>query len=130
MNLITNDKQLKMYLKKVKANLQLTRSRKEVFCIMENLKQNAYTYFEENPNATFEDFKGYFGEPENISVDIFDGESNENIKKLFFKRRCFQLIAILALMLFILWGCLCIKSYISTQNINITDHQINIEYNP
>lgn len=119
MNPITNDKQLKVYFKKVKANLQLTRSRKEAFCIMENLKQSAYTYFEENPSATFEDFKREFGEPENISVDIFDGESNENIKKLFFKRRCFQVIALCALVLFILWGCLCIKSYFDTQDANI-----------
>ncbi len=52
MNPITNDKQLKVYFKKVKANLQLTHSRKEVFSIMQNLKQSAYTYFEENPGAT------------------------------------------------------------------------------
>ena len=90
-------KELKPYFKKIKRNLLLTYSRRHTKSILQILEQNSATYFEENPTATFQDFIKHFGEPENLSPDIFQisfsHDSKRSLDSIAFKKRCFQIIA-------------------------------------
>lgn len=116
MNQITNDKRLNLYFKKVKDHLQLTYSKKQTLSILQNLKKNAYTYFEENPTATFEDFETYFGSPENISIDVSDYTSIKNDNLIIFKKKCYKTIVMLTFVLLVFIGCLVFKQYLAAQD--------------
>lgn len=87
---------LKQYLRKVKKSLLLNNSRQQTKSIMNILKQNIEHYFEEHPNATFEDFENHFGSPETLLPDIFEMEfSNDpsgSLSSLSHKKLHFQLV--------------------------------------
>ena len=48
---------------------------------MQIMQQNAYSYFEHNPNATFEDFEQHFGKAEDISEDEIK-DLEDSVQKL------------------------------------------------
>ncbi len=131
MNQKTLDKQLKRYFKSIKKNLRLTYSSRKINSIMQIMQQNAYSYFEHNPNATFEDFEQHFGKAEDISPDIFEMEFSQNppnsMDSLFFYKKWIKILGISLLAVIFMIGCLYLKYYYDAENTIITHEKITIE---
>lgn len=125
------DKQLKRYFKNLKKKLNLTYSSQEIDSIIRIMQQNAYSYFEEHPAATFEDFENYFGNVENLSPDIFELEFSQNpssnMNSLFFQKKWSEILGISFLAVLFFIGGLYLKHYYDAQNTIVTHEEIIIE---
>ena len=111
-------KELNSYLKQLKKNLLLSYSRQHTKSLMQMFEQNALMYFEENPTATFEDFKAQFRELEMLSPDIFEMAftNSQNISMFSYKKRCLQVLAIGLIVCIFTLGGFYWKAYIKSIN--------------
>lgn len=128
MSQINHEKLCKTYLTNVKNKLEVILSREQTNQIMYTIKQNVSSYFDENPSATFEDFKQHFGEPEDIIACYLDESSIQKLDTSMHKKRCFTLIAVLISSLFIFFGILCVITYSKANNATVTYEKDIIHY--
>ena len=121
---------LKQYLRKVKKSLLLNNSRQQTKSIMNILKQNIEHYFEEHPNATFEDFENHFGSPETLLPDIFEMEfSNDpsgSLSSISHKKRNFQLITLGVLVCVLFCVAFLLKEYAEFKRNQVSSVRIEI----
>ena len=83
---------------------------------MKILKQNAAIYFEENPTATFDDFKVHFGDFDYLTPELLDiafvNAPTENLTLISRRKRIFQLITVVSVLAVLICITYFTKSYI------------------
>lgn len=120
--------ELKPYFKKIRKNLLLSYSRQHTKSIMNIIEQNAVQFFEENPTATFEEFKNQFGEPDNLWSSVFEMEfscnPSENFSSISRGKTIFQIITLTVILCTLFLTIFLVNEYINFQK----DQPTSIEY--
>ncbi len=118
---IMKKKELEAYFKKLEKLLRRTQPPKQARKIITQLRHSSVHYFQENPNAGFEDFIKEFGDIEELDLALL--ENAQDLSKLtdtaHFKRKLLILIIAIVLFVKLLDYGLWFASYIEGANTEI-----------
>ncbi len=115
------EKALNAYFKKLEKRLRRTQPPKQAHKIIAQLQCSSGCYFEEHPNASFEDFIREFGDIEELDLALL--ENTQDLSKLtdtaHFKRKLLILVIAIVLFVKLLDYGLCIADHIEQANTEI-----------
>lgn len=126
-----NQNDIQHYLKDIKKQLLLTHSKSETASIIEMLQTSINEFIDDNPTATIADIKGHFSDYTSLNdIELYNTDSktleeklnhSKTIKKVAF------IILLLAILAFIAYIGLHLKTYYDAQNALISHEVVIIE---
>ena len=128
---IINPKDIQHYLKDIKKQLLLTHSKSETASIIEMLQTSINEFIEDNPTATIVDLTTHFSDYTSLNdIELYNTDSKILEEKLNHSRTIKKIafiVLILAILAFIAYVGLHLKTYHDAQNALISHEVITIE---
>ncbi len=128
---IINPKDIQHYLKDIKKQLLLTHSKSETASIIEMLQTSINEFIEDNPTATIDDLTTHFSDYTSLNdIELYNTDSKILEEKLNHSRTIKKIafiVLILAILAFIAYVGLHLKTYHDAQNALISHEVITIE---
>ena len=128
---IINPKDIQHYLKDIKKQLLLTHSKSETASIIEMLQTSINEFIEDNPTATIDDLTTHFSDYDSLNdIELYNTDSKILEEKLNHSRTIKKIafiVLILAILAFIAYVGLHLKTYHDAQNALISHEVITIE---
>lgn len=128
---IINPKDIQHYLKDIKKQLLLTHSKSETASIIEMLQTSINEFIEDNPTATIDDLTTHFSDYTSLNdIELYNTDSKILEEKLNHSRTIIKIafiVLILAILAFIAYVGLHLKTYHDAQNALISHEVITIE---
>lgn len=128
---IINPKDIQHYLKDIKKQLLLTHSKSETASIIEMLQTSINEFIEDNPTATIDDLTTHFSDYTSLNdIELYNTDSKILEEKLNHSRTIKKIafiVLILAILAFIAYVGLHLKTYHDSQNALISHEVITIE---
>ena len=128
---IINPKDIQHYLKNIKKQLLLTHSKSETASIIEMLQTSINEFIEDNPTATIDDLTTHFSDYTSLNdIELYNTDSKILEEKLNHSRTIKKIafiVLILAILAFIAYVGLHLKTYHDAQNALISHEVITIE---
>ena len=128
---IINPKDVQHYLKDIKKQLLLTHSKSETASIIEMLQTSINEFIEDNPTATIDDLTTHFSDYTSLNdIELYNTDSKILEEKLNHSRTIKKIafiVLILAILAFIAYVGLHLKTYHDAQNALISHEVITIE---
>ena len=128
---IINPKDIQHYLKDIKKQLLLTHSKSETASIIEMLQTSINEFIEDNPTATIDDLTTHFSDYTSLNdIELYNTDSKILEEKLNHSRTIKKIafiVLILAILAFIAYVGLPLKTYHDAQNALISHEVITIE---
>ena len=126
-----NPKDIQHYLKNIKKQLLLTHSQAESNSIIEMLQTSINEFIEDNPTATIDDLTTHFSDYTSLNdIELYNTDSKILEEKLNHSRTIKKIafiVLILAILAFIAYVGLHLKTYHDAQNALISHEVITIE---
>ena len=128
---IINPKDIQHYLKDIKKQLLLTHSKSETASIIEMLQTSINEFIEDNPTATIDDLTTHFSDYTSLNdIELYNTDSKILEEKLNHSRTIKKIafiVLILAILAFIAYVGLHLKTYHDAQNALISHEVFTIE---
>ena len=128
---IINPKDIQHYLKDIKKQLLLTHSKSETASIIEMLQTSINEFIEDNPTAPIDDLTTHFSDYTSLNdIELYNTDSKILEEKLNHSRTIKKIafiVLILAILAFIAYVGLHLKTYHDAQNALISHEVITIE---
>ena len=128
---IINPKDIQHYLKDIKKQLLLTHSKSETASIIEMLQTSINEFIEDNPTATIDDLTTHFSDYTSLNdIELYNTDSKtleEKLKHSRIIKKIAFIVLILAILAFIAYVGLHLKTYHDAQNALISHEVITIE---
>ncbi len=119
------EQEINKYFSALKKQLKKTHSPKDVNRIIDIMQRNTDSYFQENPDADFEDFLTEFGDTEELGFDFL--ENARDLSKLtdskHFKTKVFKIILGIAIFVILLHYSILAISHLEQVSTEIIERE-------